>query len=71
MNKWMMKRFLGFDIEFIWFVGTSNLVIEMSNDSILIDATMSCCQNSMLRNSSSSTLTFLELKNTFHALAEG
>ena len=42
-RKWMMKQFLRFDTEFIWFVGTSNLVIEMGNDSILIDATMSCC----------------------------
>ena len=66
-----MKKFLRFDTEFIWFVGASNFVIEMSNDSILIDATMSCCQDSMLRNSSSSTLTFLELKNIFHALVGG
>ena len=61
MNKWMMKKILRFDTEFIWFVGTSNLVIEMGNDSILIDATMSCCQDGMLRDSSSSALTFKEL----------
>ena len=57
----MMKQSLRFDTEFIWFVGTSNLVIEMSNDSILIDATMSCCQDGMLRDSSSPALTFQEL----------
>ena len=68
-RKWMTKQFLRVDTEFIWFVGTSNLVIEMSDDSKLIDATMSCCQDSMLRNSSSSTLTFLELEKYFSCIS--
>ena len=62
----MKKKFLRFNLEFIWFIGTSDFVIKMSNDSVLIDTTMSCCHDCMLGDSSSSTLTFQESKITFH-----
>jgi len=63
------KKFLRFNLEFIWFIGTSDFVIKMGNGSVLIDTTMSCCYDCMLGDSSSSTLTFQELKIFFILLA--
>ena len=37
------KTFLGFDGEFVNFGKTSNLIIENSNNAVLIDTTMSRC----------------------------
>ena len=59
------KTFLWFDREFVNFGQTSNLIIENSNNAVLIDTTMSRCQNFVSWNRSSTTLTLKRYPDEF------